>query len=405
MKKILSITLALLLLVSATCLTGCFDGLLKKDDGDKGSNNNATADKNTAKDEAVDALIQEVGGASETFVGALSEETYSSAEEAARAYIVGEVAGNKKTEIINTKSNGALSDKAIQKAGIPESLLAGADSVEELEVTYDEIDVTMDGISLLASTTKTVKVYVIKSGMNYQYFTPRPVNGDTITKTYYDSVFNYEKYQNCTFKNVQTVKYDISYSGNGESGTQASETKVEQLLKYAGNKIYLELTTTTYDSTTGAEPSVQTIAAYMEEVDGDVTCYVKQNGSDWMMGSLSAIGFSSLEELTPFYDQYLDYTYFTKTEYGFALGKENATSYIDEVLGGQFGDLLEQGMEFDMLAKYVVQEGVLSAVLSDATLDFNMSQDGMSASMKYVIKSEMTCTNYGTTVVEKPFTE
>lgn len=405
MKKILSLVLAILLLASATCLVGCFGGALETTGS--GSENNG---KPSEKDEAVNSMIEEIGGASETFVGALSEETYSSAEEAAHAYIAEEVVGEKEANIITTVSNGTLSTNEIKEAGIPDSLLNGADAVEELEITYTvtENEFLESGITLLAETLnkqKTVKVYVIKYGVNWQYFTPRPVTGQTISKTYYDSVFNVEKYKNCTFKNVQTVRSDVNYSGSGESGSQITETKVEQLLKYADNKIYMEIITSTYDSTQGSEPTVQKIYAYLEDVDGSISCYVKQNDSEWMMGSLYALGFSSLDELTPFYDQYLDYTYFTKTDYGFSLSDENATSYIDEVLGGEFTALLEQGMKFDMLAKYVVQEGVLSALISDAKLTYSANQDGMSASMEYVIKGEMTCTDYGTTVVEKPFTE
>ncbi|MBQ4121756.1 MAG: hypothetical protein IJD35_07070, partial [Clostridia bacterium] len=262
-------------------------------------------------------------------------------------------------------------------------------------------------ISLLTdtlNTEKTVKVYVIKCGVNWQYFTPRPVTGNTITKTYYDSVFNTEKYKNCTFKATQITSKETKYSGGGESGEEASEVKVEQLLKFADNKIYVEMTTST--TSTGTAPTVKKVYFYIEETDGDMICYVKnKEGGEWMKGSLAAIGFTSLEQLTPFYDQYLDYTYFTKTSYGFELGEESATSYIDEVLGGEFAALLAQGVDFDMLAKYVVKDGVLSALISDANISYSASQDGYSASMEYIIKSEMTCTDYGTTVVEKPFTE
>lgn len=411
MKKILSLTLVILLLVSATCLVGC--GGETPDGTTQGAATTATPkpdDTPAVKDEVAEALINKVGGASETFVGALSEETYASAEEAARAYVNEEVAGQQNAEILNTKSNGTLSDNQIKDAGIPDSLLAGADSVEELEVTYSLSNASVEsGVTLLKSSTdsqKTVKVYVIKCGVNWQYFTPRPVTGDTISKTYYDSVFNAEKYKNCTFKATNITRSETKYSGMGESGSVVTETKIEQLIKFADNKIFVEVTTSSLDSEVSTEATVNNISLYLEEIDGEMSCYVKTKADgEWMVGSLAAIGFTSIDQLAPFHDQYLDYTYFTKTDYGFALGEESVTSYIDEVLGGEFSALLAQGMEFDMLAKYVVKDGVLSALLSDATLSLSMSEGGMTASIAYDITAEMTCIDYGTTVVEKPAIE
>ena len=402
MKKILSLVLAILLLVSATCLVGCGGS----------SNSNGSTNKPAEKDAQAEALVSEIGGASETFVGALSKETYASAEEAAKAYVAEEVVGEKEAEILDTKSNGTLSDKEIKKAGIPDSLLANADAVEELEITYSVSDSTMDGgVTLLAetlNTKKTVKVYVIKCGVNWQYFTPRPVTGDTITKSYYDSVFNSEKYKNCTFKTSMTVKAKTKASYQGESFTQNTEMLMEQLIKFADGKIYLESTTKTTDDMQGINETTK-IWAYMETVDGKVNCYVKtEEGGEWMRGSLTSIGFSTLDDLTPFNDQYLDYTYFQKTDYGFSLSDENAQSYFEQALGdiaGALADMITSDMDFEMLAKYVVQEGTLSAMITDAKIVMNIEQEGVKMNIDEVVSGKTTCTNYGTTVVEKPFTE
>ena len=402
MKKILSLVLAILLLVSATCLVGC--------GGD--SNSNGSTNKPAEKDAQAEALVSEIGGASETFVGTLSEEKYASAEEAAQAYVAEEVVGEKEAEILDTKSNGTLSDKEIKKAGIPDSLLANADAVEELEITYSVSDGTMDGgVTLLAetlNTKKTVKVYVIKCGVDWQYFTPCPVTGDTITKSYYDSVFNSEKYKNCTLKTSMTVKAKTKASFEGESMNLTTEMVMEQLIKFADGKIYLESTTKTNDELQGINNETK-IYAYMETVDGKVDCYVKtEEDGEWYRGSLTSIGFSTLDELTPFSDQYLDYTYFKKTDYGFSLSDENARSYFEQALSdvaGALADMITGDMDFDMLAKYVVQEGVLSAMIIDAKIVMNMNEQGVKMNIDETISGKTTCTNYGTTVVEKPFTE
>ena len=407
MKKILSLMLALLLV--ATCFVGC--GGEKPGTTEAETTTAASSSPNdtpVVKDEVAEALIAKVGGASETFEGALSEATFYTPEAAAKGYLIKEVVGTKNVgfaEILTIRSKGTLSNSEAKAAGIPDSFLTDADSVEEMEVDYTVHEAAVDGgVTLLKDTVdneKTVKVYVVKCGLNWQYFTPRPITGDTISASYYDSVFNAEKYKNCTFKATQITRNVVSYSGMGESGSQTSEVKVEQVIKFAGNKILVERTTSSYDTEVSAETTVQKISMYLEEVGGEMTCYVKTKADgEWMKGSLAAIGFTSIDQLTPFHDQYLDYTYFTKTDYGFALGEESATSYIDEVLGGEFTALLAQGFEFDMLAKYVVKDGVLSALISDALLSYSMSQDGATASMEYVIQAEMTCVDYGTTVVE-----
>ena len=409
MKKILSLVLAVLLLVLATCLVGCGVETPTTTTGD--SSNTQTP---AIKDQMVAELLSEIGEVSETFEGSVSEPIFYTPQAAAKGYIIQEVVGEKNaeiTEILVINSKGELSNSEAKAAGIPNSFLANADSVEEMEVAYTVHEAMAEsGVTLLkdmVDNEKTVKVYVIKYGTNWAYYTPRPITGDTISKSYYNSVFNSEQYKNCTLKSTQIIHTDSKYSGLGEKGSQVGETKTEQVMKYADNKIYMEITTTSYDSDIESlNPKVQKIYVYMEDVEGSLSCYIKSDdSSEWMKASLSTIGFTKIEQLTPFYDQYLDYTYFTKTEYGFALSSENMKSYMDQTLGGQFSALLDQGMEFDMIAKYVVCNGVLSALISNAEIAYSVEQAGMTVSVKYTIKSEVTCSGYGTTVVEKPFAE
>ena len=56
-----------------------------------------------------------------------------------------------------------------------------------------------------------------------------------------------------------------------------------------------------------------------------------------------------------------------------------------------------------MFAKYYVSGGVLSGVREDASLNMSFSEDGMSMDIHMDIEANITCTDYGTTVVNKPF--
>ena len=405
MKRILSLVLALVLLASAVCLTGCFNTELATENGGSGSGSGNGGGNGGKNDKAPSDLINKVGGASETFEGALSEEVYSSAEDAATAYIAEEVVGNGDAEILSTKEKGTLSALQAVDAGIPAEFVDNADEIKEIEVTYTVADASLDsGVSVMANRKTTVKVYVIKINFDWQYFTPRPVTGDTITKTYYDSVFNAENYKNCTMESTVKTYMSTKVSYMGETMDEVAENTVHQLIKYADGKIYMEQKVTSTSNTSGT--TTNEIYFYLEETeDGETLCYVKTSADAmWSYGSLYSIGFTSVEQLTPFYNQYLDYTYFTKTDYGFALADDNARAYFTKAfsaLAGSFASLTEN-MDFEMLAKYVVKNGALSAMINTAVVGMNYSEMGATVSMLVKADSEITCTNYGTTYIERP---
>ncbi len=397
MRKILSLVLSIVLVALSVSLTAC--------------DRNKDKNKNDQDSAFVNQMVDKVGEPSETFEGVLCEEKFDSAKEAAEAYVYNEIVGEGKQADIRKTESKKLSKSEIADSGIPSDLIEDADSVEELEVTYAVSEASafsMDEDSNnTVDETKTVKVYVIKFGVNWKYFTPRPVTGETVNKTYYDSVFDTEKYSNCTFTSTSKVYIDYKMSGEGETMSETMEMEMTQVVKYADNKVYLEQTATV--KTTGEDLDMEdtSIYCYLEEDEaGDIICYVKENKSDpWIKGDLSAIGFASLEELRPFYDQYLDYTYFKKTDYGFELSEDNALAYFEQafsqVAGGVLSGMLDM-MDVEMVAQYVVKEGVLSAMITDATVDMDTTIEGISMKMTETVKAEMYCTDYGTTVITRP---
>jgi hypothetical protein len=145
----------------------------------------------------------------------------------------------------------------------------------------------------------------------------------------------------------------------------------------------------------------------MESSNNQIQCYIKMGkNEEWINGDLTTIGFSSLEELTPFYDQYLDYSFFTKTETGFEIAEEHADEYVAQtldILSGMLDISLFDDMNIDMYAKYYVCSGVLSGMLTEGTLKMDTSLYGVSMKLDEKFTGKSTCTDYGTTVVEKPF--
>ncbi len=367
-------------------------------------------------EEGRDDFINDLGGVSETYQGAVSEESYSSADEAARDYVYQEIVGEQDVTIESTTSKGELNNSEIDRLNLPADVTEGMQSVEKLEVEYTVYSSAMQSdnngeIVPLASdtlnTTKKVVVYVIKYEHDWKYFTPCPVTGDTLSKSYYDSVFDNDKYQNCTMVTNREMLVDIK--GTGADGGYI--VTMTQIIKHADGKVYFEqiIEITATGAYVGMEDDLGIprgeLYAYMEENEyGNMVCYVKQgkNSTEWYEGYLHTIGFGSIKDLTPFSNQYLDYTYFTKTDFGFTLQDENAQKYIDKALSGVTSSI-QGDWDYNMYSEYYVSEGVLSGMRSDIEVAFDVVQSGIAISMLETLTENITCKDYGTTVVEKPF--
>lgn len=403
MKKIASLILALLMLLSVAALSGCMMDPVKNDES---IGETDSAENDFGNDPERNELIDKIGGVSDTFRGAVSKETFNSAVEAANAYVADEIAGNSDAVVLDTVSNGELSHEKIDSIGIPEELKAGITSVEEYEVSYSVNSTASSGNGIIALSngkkeTHKVKVYVIKYGVDWKYFSPAPVTGETINKSYYDSVFDLEKYKNCTLSSTSVISIDTQGAVANELLNMSSKVTTTQTLKFADNKVYLEQIT---ESESMGSVVKESIYAYMEAVDGRIVCYGRLGeDAEWVEMDLTAVGFEDIEELTPFYDQYLDYTYFTKTGYGFELKDANAKQYIDEALGELTEIFNNAGIDIDMLAEYYVADGVLSGMRVDAELTMARSESDAVFQMAERISTVVTCTDYGTTVVERPF--
>lgn len=350
------------------------------------------------------SFIKELGGVSDTYVSEVSKDTYTTQEDAATAYVEEQIAGEKDVSIVSTTSKGSLKKSEITDLKIPAEDSEGIVSVEEVEVVYSEKE-EIEAAAAAPTSTKKVKVYIIKYADYFKYYTPCPVTGETLNKAYYDSVFNSEKYKNCTIES--TVKETVS--GSSKEGNVVMNIELAQLIKFAEDAIYVESSTKT-EMAMGSMNNNSEIKMYgYITQDGEgMNCWVKMESADgesnidWTEGDLETIGFSSLEELTPFHDQYLDYTYFTKADYGFKLAKENAAKYIEETFAA-FSIYLEAGGKLDMYAEYYVCSGVLSGMRMDMDLNVSIKEGDITVATQVAANSITKVTNYGTTVVNKPF--
>ena len=389
------IAFTMLFTTSCSSIIGLIQNLVNEEPEDEGA---------SGRENERNELINEIGGVSDTFKGAVSEESYDSATEAAEAYVCEQIAGKDASVTIEDVTPlGELTYTEIEELGVPSEFKEDMIGIEAFEVTYTDYS---SGVYLTAAKStkdtlnenKTVKVYIIRYVDDWRYFSPPPKPNEVINSSYYDYVFNPENYENCTLVSISEVYLEMDYGGE----TMTMDIDSRSTIKYADGKIYMEQNLVMKADQSLGGNTEQNICAYLETVDGQIKCYIKQGAtSEWAIGDITAIGFTSLDQLVPFRDQYLDYSYFTKTGYGFELGKENAAHYMKEVLdqSGLLDYVNNDDLLIDMYAEYFVKDGALSALESTAHVEFSVY--GVGAVEDVYCKT--TCTDFGTTVVEKPF--
>lgn len=376
--------------VATVALTGC-----KKE-----TKSAAKPDKEEQK------LIEEIGGCSDTYEGAVSTETYSSVDSAAEAFVNDEIVGSDKTVTINDvkKTEMTVADTA---EVIPARFTTGALSVTKCDVNYSAVNneesASVDGMinAALNAGNRKVTVYVIKFDDCYKYFTPTVPNGKAITKSYYDSIFHSDKYANCTLE-----QKTISESGFGGAKGGIILT---QTMKIAENGMYITQTGETY-----ASGNAEIAAALKSELDSQLAAmtftdiyveflendeykvYVKKsNESNWSEGLITSAGVGSISDLRPFSQMKINYEYFTKTDYGCEISNDNMVDFYTKFFNAVLGNEMKIKKGY---AKYYVSDGVLSG----ARISFTISIDASGMTVDATATTNTKCTDYGTTVVTKP---
>ncbi len=166
MKKLTIVLIVVSLLFCSLALVGCKDG----DDG-------------------------------ETFVGAISKTTYESKEDAAKGFLEEEISGDAFTaEYVSYTKTSELSQKEIDKLELADEYKSGIESVEKGEVEYSEqLNKQEEKVAKLASETCKRTVYiVIYTTKEYRFFSPAIIEGGTLTTSYFDYLFDMNRYLNCT---------------------------------------------------------------------------------------------------------------------------------------------------------------------------------------------------------------
>ena len=378
-SRLLSLLLVLVMAFTLVFMTACGKDDEDKDDNTGGNSINAE----TGRQEFIDSI----GGVSDTYTGAVSDETFETKEDAAEAYVSNEVVGTGKGAVVEaTESKGELNATEIEALKLPEEY-ANPDSVEKLEVTYSETDY-YSALASSSNSTKKVIVYIIKIGNNYKYYSPLPATGETITKSYYESVFDLDNYDNCTYVNESYVKYE--YSG------VVMEMTLTQTIKRADGNVYFK------QEVVGDDDLIAQVLPYGTPRYLEVYIEIDENGkmNTWSKGSDGTWTESDLiYSIDPFAGQTrYNYAFFSKADFGFALKGENALRFYKSYATGVIPD----NANLDLYAEYYVKEGILTGMRMEYSAEITQEAYGTSITTVTTGLNKMSCTNYGTTVVERP---
>lgn len=330
------------------------------------------------------------------YKGTLSAQSYVSSEEAAAAFLANEVSGEATdAQYVSSTKQADLTSAEINELEISAEDKAKLTSAEKVVITYNvseqaQAAAAAAGVSSATAATvktKTVTVYILVIDFDYRYYVPPLAEGDVVTKSYYDEVFDQSKYRNATI--TVESKTHVYASGYGQS--QSMDMTIRMELKCAGT--FASLVMTMSDGT--QSESVELFYVFKGDTpDANFDLYMKDDGEWTKIPTYSIdIDVSFTPEATN------DNSYFVKTATGFKLNTEKFAQYLETALDalGNYANAVNMN-SVECNAEYFVNEGRIYK--SEATVSASISASGATGSVSSATTS--TYGNFGTTVVQSP---
>ena len=155
-----------------------------------------------------------------SFQGAVSAVTYESAEAAVKGFLFEEVGGDG-VEFVSYAEGKTLS-KEEEAALALGTASEGLTSVTQGTVTYREVG---------AEETLTRSVYVLHYADAFRFFTPATIAvGESITKSYFESLFALENFRTCEMVFEQRVNKQDYLNGSSEEKHKNESIVTEKIL-------------------------------------------------------------------------------------------------------------------------------------------------------------------------------
>lgn len=339
---------------------------------------------------------------SETYKGTLSAEAYATADAAAEAFVLNEISSETSSATFEIYSKGKdLSENEIAKLNLTEDEIADVKHAESGRVSYIKETASAYGAAPAPSNYRSQTIYIIEfntpsAGGSVKYLAPLPANGEGLTKSYLQSVYNTEYYKNCTSTYEMPITIKLSDGMIGMT-TEISAKYVVRITETAVEMV-ISLKMPAY-SDDGLFYETQTATSYLVD-SADGILQATFNGERWQVSNFTEE--YGVEKISDLYASNLpegDHSHFVKTNTGFKMSDEYLGSLMDELLDeADIYEFLGSDFTHSISADYYVTEGRLDS--AQVVLKMSGVLDGMKTNI--TVKAVNRYSNFGTTTVTIP---
>lgn len=240
-KKIISLLLAAVAVTGALGLAAC--------GGDGGTDKGGTPSS--------EVKPVPIANSVDTFVGVESSQTYTGELKAVEAFFTDELDG----EYVGYENKGALSSSQVKGLKLADE--ADVKTVHAVMVNYnspkleEDEDEERSGVSTSADQDydSTFKAYVIEYNDGaFKYYSPRPEDGELLTKSYYHSFIDLSKYSRC----ISTITEEKQRLSNDADFDEPPVYVLSKRVRTETNEVYDDILRSRIES------------KYYEKVDGEM---------------------------------------------------------------------------------------------------------------------------------------
>lgn len=351
-------------------------------------------------------------GASETFTGVVSDQSYSDEDAAAEAFVANELSGQNAATYISCENKGDLAEDKISELNL-EGALGEGDTVKGVKIMSVKFSVNSAASKVTLAAEQNVQEFVIyviivtPAGVTideYYYYVPISERGDVLTKSYFEDVLNLSKYANFTQTYKQETKVHVSAMGVEQSQDSATNYQIQ----VDGSKGRIHMEGDLVQSATQGN----VINGYFEEKDGQFKSYMSLDDGEEQWTSFVFDGVTSMQGIVEMCLPDYDFSFYEKTGYGFKLNEDFLSRLYAEMFDSILNSYQSMGISADDIKinvaelKFYVVEGRLDKMVSNISLslNMNMSYEGQSVSMSVSASNseELVFSDFGSTTVTTP---
>ena len=346
----------------------------------------------------------------DTYTGYLSEDIYLTEYEALASYVARELKGAATVGDLNGYEFGeelTADEISALNIGEVENLL----SVRKMRVQY--VDKDYDDIK-----EKDLYLVTLEDGY-YKYFAPALNTGDTLSKSYYDSIASNTLSNTSVTCTINTTQKLALYD-TGDSVPEYATSTTSSVWKFTADVAHCKSTITAEDGSSSetemyvarSQNNPETFMAYMyiESYGWYTMPYpisynlesIKKTDANYLMAVTAMIEFATADQ-----------TYFEKTDLGFRMSADKMQQYTDqimiplmedvfkEVLGSSYS-LAEMKLTYhkETFVDYYLKNGMLNKYDYRNKCTCVYPNLGMTLDMD--ITGTLTYSNYNATVINIP---